>query len=77
MMRSILKAQALQHSAFANAIVEHGGREDIVHDAMSHDLYWSKELPRIWKTLSQDLSDNGEETHSNKKSKHEVSVSGC
>ena len=37
LMRHILKKQAQQNLSFKDRIVEHGGRDDILHDAM----FWS------------------------------------
>ena len=58
LMFSILKKQAIQHSAFKQRILDYADA-DIHHDCLSHDPFWSKTLPVIWKRLHAALDDAG------------------
>tara|TARA_B110001450_G_scaffold235367_1_gene240015 strand:- start:2023 stop:2274 length:252 start_codon:yes stop_codon:yes gene_type:complete len=50
-MTDILKKQASQNKAFQKCILTHAARTDIVHNSMTHDPFWSKEMPGVLKSL--------------------------
>ena len=74
LMHSILVAQAKQHCAFKELVIEHGDRG--LHENSMPDFFWPRVLPSIWRTVRDSLllAEDGEREDDDESDAGEVAV---